>query len=99
MFDLDSPQTQRELQAMEEVGRLRSRALGIAFGVSWIGVTVVLMVLRVTGLIWCGIIGAAIGGAIAKSYVAGETANIIERVRKKYDLPKEALARDKYIID
>jgi hypothetical protein len=96
MFDLDSGQ--KELKAMEEVGRLRVRAGGQAFGLGWVAATGGLVLLGM-GLFPAIFLGAAIGGAIAKAYVAGQTDVIIAAVCKKYDLPAEALSREKYIVD
>jgi hypothetical protein len=54
---------------------------------------------RGLGLLPALLIGAAIGGAIAKTYVSGQTSQIIAAVCKKYDIPAEALSREKYIVD
>jgi hypothetical protein len=96
MFDLES--ARKELQAMEEVGRLRVRAGGRAFGVVWVAAMGGLFLLGL-GFLPALLLGAAIGGAIAKAYVSGQTSGIIAAVCKKYDLPAEALSRDKYIVD
>jgi hypothetical protein len=93
----DLEASQRELQAMEEVGRQRSQTLGLVFFVCWIGGVVVSF--KFLGLIWGAGIGAAVAGAIAKSYVSSKTDEWIAAACKKYGVAPEALDRKKYIIE
>lgn len=94
----DADAARKELLAMAEVGRLRARAGGRSFGVSWVATTGGLLVLG-TGFLPALFLGTVIGGAIAKAYVSARTSAIITAVCQKYDLPEIALLREMYIVD
>jgi hypothetical protein len=93
----DLEASQRELQAMEEVGRQRSQTFGLVFVVCWIASVV--LSLKFLGLILGGILGGAVAGAIAKSYVSSKTDGWIAAACQKYGVAPEALDRKKYIIE
>jgi hypothetical protein len=76
---------------MAEVGRLRSRAMGRAFLVSWV-VASPLWILARLGLVGAGVLGAATAAAIAKAWVAVSTQDFIDSACKKHGIDPKTLA-------
>ncbi len=94
---------QNELQAMQEVGRDRTRARGLAFGVAWAGIAALLFALRYggvrIGLLYIGIISASLAGGVAVAVTKTLTPRYITRAAKKYGISEDKLRPDKYLID
>ena len=96
-------QFQNELHAMQEVGRDRARARGMAFGLAWAGIAALMFALRYGGVrigfIYIGGISGALAGGIAMAVTKSLTPGYVTRAAKKYGISEEKLRPDKYLID
>jgi hypothetical protein len=85
-----------EARAMQLLGQMRSRATGVAFGISWAGSILVLFF--VVGLIPGLIVGAILGGVISKAYVKSQTPALVEKVSRQLGIKPGLFNPDRYLI-
>jgi len=94
---------QKELLAMQEVGRDRSRARGVAFGLAWAGIAALMIAMRYGGIrigvIYIGVISASIAGGVAVAVTKALTPKYIARAAQKHGISEEKLRPDKYLVD
>ena len=89
---------ERQLKAMEEIGRMRSQAIGWSFAIT-LGIVfgiAVLTVFRITLGLTAGI---ALGGIVSKLYVDARKDGIVGEACAKFGIDRADLDAEKYIID
>ncbi len=86
----------RQLQAIQELGRRRSRISGIAFGIAWSVMFVLLFFFL--GIIIGGVVSCVIAGIIAVAVRNAMTPGAIEKVTQEFGISAEELQADKYLV-
>ena len=89
---------ERQLKAMEEIGRMRSQAIGWSFAIT---LAIVFGIAVLTGFrITLGLAsGIALGGIVSKLYVDARKDGIVSEACAKFGIDRAVLDAEKYIID
>ncbi len=89
---------ERHLEAMAEIGRLRSRAIGTSFAVT-LGAALAIAIVTGFQILFGLISGIALGGLVSSLYVNAMKNQIIQDACAKAGITPKELEAEKYIID